>query len=125
MTMIFDTGALIALERNERAMWRRLKLAVRMAQRPRTHGGIVGQAWRNGRRQALMAKALAFLDVASLDTALGKAAGELLAASKEKDVIDASVVLLANDGDQIFTSDIGDLEPLAAASGRHVELIPT
>ena len=32
MTLVLDSGALIALERNERAMWRRLK-ACRWAQR--------------------------------------------------------------------------------------------
>jgi hypothetical protein len=39
------------------------------------------------------------------------------------DLIDASVVLIADDGDQIITSDSDDLTPLAAASGRHVELV--
>ena len=39
------------------------------------------------------------------------------------DVIDAALVLLADDGDQIITSDPDDLEPLAAASGHHVEIV--
>ena len=38
-------------------------------------------------------------------------------------MIDAGLVLLAEDDDHIITSDPGDIEPLAAASGRHVELI--
>ncbi|MGH2603899.1 MAG: hypothetical protein ACRDJ9_31500 [Dehalococcoidia bacterium] len=40
-------------------------------------------------------------------------------------MIDAAVVLIAQDGDDIVTSDPADLKPLAAASagGRHVELI--
>lgn len=40
------------------------------------------------------------------------------------DVIDAAVVLLARDGDEIATSDLDDLSILAEASGRHWELIP-
>ena len=48
---------------------------------------------------------------------------ELLARAKQSDVIDAALVLLAEDGDHIITSDPDDIEPLALASGRHVELI--
>jgi hypothetical protein len=39
------------------------------------------------------------------------------------DVIDAVVVLLASDGDEIVTVDRSDIETLAAVSGSHVELI--
>ena len=46
----------------------------------------------------------------------------LLGATGGSDVIDAAVVLLANDGGEIYTSDPGDLEALAAAIGTHVEL---
>jgi hypothetical protein len=38
-------------------------------------------------------------------------------------VIDAALVLLASDGDEIVTSDPADIERLAAVSRRHVELI--
>jgi DNA-binding transcriptional MocR family regulator len=40
------------------------------------------------------------------------------------DAIDASVVCLAGDGDDILTSDPGGLRALARAAGIHVELIP-
>jgi len=125
MRLVLDSGALIALERNDRAMWRRFKAAQIAGSVPIAHGGIVGQAWRGrGPRQALLARALAGVDVRPLDDALGRAAGELLAAASTADVTDAALVLLAEDGDQIVTSDPNDIEPLAAASGRHVELVP-
>ena len=124
MTLLLDSGAFIALERNDRTMWRRVKAAHLAGTVPLSHGGIVGQAWRGlGPRQALLAKALAGTDVRPLDDALGRAAGELLAVAGRHDVIDAALVLLAADGDHIITADIDDLEPLALASGRHVELI--
>jgi hypothetical protein len=69
--------------------------------------------------------ALKGLDVRALDHAAGRAAGELLARARKSDVIDAGVVLLANDGDVIVTSDVRDLEPLAVALGRHVEIVGT
>jgi hypothetical protein len=124
MRLILDTGALIALERNDRAMWQRLKLALHAREAPVSHGGIVGQAWRGrGSRQALLAKALDVLDIRRLDTALGRAAGELLARAKQDDVIDAALVLLAHDGDRVITSDPEDLARLARAADLDIELI--
>lgn len=124
MTLILDSGALIALERNDRAMWRRFKAAQLAGTVPVCHGGVVGQAWRGqGPKQALLVKALAAIDVRPLDETLGRAAGELLALARRRDVIDAAIVLLAQDGDHIVTSDPDDIEPLARASGRHVEII--
>jgi hypothetical protein len=124
MKLVLDSGAFVALERNERAMWCRFKAALLASEVPVSHGGVVGQVWRaRGARQALLAKALAGVEVRSLDDALGRAAGELLAAARTRDVIDAALVLLADDGDQIITSDIDDIEALAVTSGRDVELI--
>jgi hypothetical protein len=124
MKLVLDSGALIALERNDRAMWRRLKIAVVAGSPTVSHGGIVGQVWRgHGSRQALLAKALGGIEVRPLDETLGRAAGELLATSKRADVIDAALVLLAEEGDRIVTSDPDDIEPLAAAAGRHIDLI--
>jgi hypothetical protein len=125
MRLILDSGALIALDRNDRAMWRRLAVARVAGTAPVCHGGIIGQVWRGrGPRQARLAKAVEGVDVRPLDAELGRAAGELLAKVQQRDVIDAALVLLADDGDHIVTSDPGDLEPLARASGRHVEIVP-
>ena len=124
MSLILDAGAWIALDRNDRAMWRRLKAAQIAGDVPRSHGGVVGQVWRGrAARHALLAQALSGADVRPLDQALGRAAGELLAAAKGRDVIDAALVLLADDGDQIITSDPDDIERLVAASGRHLEVV--
>jgi hypothetical protein len=124
VSLVLDSGALIALEKNDRAMWRRLKAALLAKSIPVTHGGVVGQAWRGGGpRQALLARALAGIDVRPLDEGLGRAAGSLLAREGSVDVIDAALVILADDGDDIVTSDAADLEPLAMRLGRHVELL--
>lgn len=124
MTFVLDAGALIALDRGDRAMWRRYKDAYLSGQRLVSHGGVVGQAWRTGgSRQARLARALAGVEVRPLDDRLGRAAGALLARSRRGDVIDAALVLLARDGDVVFTSDEGDLAPLAQAAGRDIELV--
>lgn len=126
MRLILDAGALIALDRNDRPMWRRLKAALLAGHVPLSHGGVVGQAWRGGGpRRALLSRALEGIDIRPLDDALGRASGELLAAAKAHDVIDAALVLLATDGDVVVTSDPDDIEPLAVASGRHVDIVRT
>jgi hypothetical protein len=125
MTLILDTGALLALERDDRAMWRRYKAAKLAGTVPLSHGGVVGQAWRGGGpRQARLAAALKGVDVRALDERLGRAAGELLACAGTHDVVDAALVMLATDGDLVMTSDAGDLATLAEAAGVHVEIVP-
>lgn len=124
MTLILDAGALLAIERGDRDLMAVVKIERLEGRTVLTHGGVVGQVWRGGARQANVARALAALDVRAIDEDLGRQAGILLGMAGGSDVIDAAVVLLARDGDEIITSDVGDLEMLAAVSGRHVELIP-
>ena len=123
MTLVLGSGALVALERNERSMWVRLKGAQMDGELPVTHAGILGQVWRGGPRQARLSQALGGIEVRALDEPLGRTAGRLLATAGSSDVTDAAVVLLAHDGDQIVTVDHGDLERLASALGRRVELV--
>lgn len=125
MTLLMDSGALLALERDDRAMWRRYKAARLAGVVPVSHGGIVGQAWRGGGpRQARLAAALKGVDVRALDEHLGRGAGELLAITGTCDVADAALVLLARDGDIITTSDVRDIAMLAEAAGIHAEIVP-
>jgi hypothetical protein len=123
VTLVFDSGALIGLDRGDRAMWTRLKAALLSGDVPVTHAGVVGQVWRAGSRQARLSQALGGIEVRPIDERLGRLSGELLAATRRADVIDAAVALLAADGDDIVTSDPDDLRSLVAATGRHVELI--
>jgi hypothetical protein len=62
--------------------------------------------------------------VTAIDGQLGRRAGMLLARSGQSDAIDASVVCLAADGDDILTSDPSDLRALAEAAGIYIDLIP-
>jgi hypothetical protein len=68
--------------------------------------------------------ALESIEVQPLDEFLGRRAGELRAHSGTSDVIDAALVLLCEDGDEILTSDAADLQSLAELADRHVDLIP-
>lgn len=124
MSVVLDAGAFVAVERGDRdliAIVKRERLANRA---PLTSGGVVGQMWRGGSvRQASLSRLLAGVDGHPIDEDVGRTVGLLLAAASRDDVIDAAVVLLAHDGDEIFTGDPADLRPLANAAGLHVELV--
>lgn len=122
---MLDAGALVAAVRGDRNTWALIKRELDERRAPLTHGGVVGQVWRGGSgRQARLAKLLPALDVAPLDEEMGRRAGVLLGRAGARDVIDGAIVLLAEDGDMILTSDPRDLESLARAAGVHVDLVP-
>jgi hypothetical protein len=106
-------------------MWLRFKSARLAGTPPITHGGIVGQIGRvGGPRQARLATALSAIDVRPLDDGLGRRAGTLLAKAGASDVIDAALVLLAEDGDEIITSDPDDLTLLASHASLAARFSP-
>jgi len=70
-----------------------------------------------------LAQLLPGVEVSALDDELGRRAGVLLGTAGQADVIDAAVILLAHDGDEIYTSDPDDLRALATAAGLHIDLI--
>lgn len=125
MSLLLDAGAFLAVERGDRdivALVKRERLAQRS---PLSHGGVVAQIWRGGSgSQAEIARMLGGVDVRGLDEELGKKAGVLLGLSGGDDAVDAALVCLASDGDDILTSDPGDLRALAEAAGVHVDLVP-
>ena len=123
--LILDAGAFVAAERGNREILARVKRERQLGHPPVTNGAVIAQVWRGGRgRQAPLAQLLAGSDVAPVDHLLGKRAGMLLARTGAADAIDASVVCLAQDGDDILTSDPGDLLDLVRTAGVHVEVIP-
>ena len=112
-------GALIALDCNNRDVWAMLRVASDDAEMIQVPAGAIAQAWRNGRRQVLLTRALRHCDEVALDGAIARAAGLLCSQSKTADIVDASVVLavagLARRGSvSVLTSDSGDIEHLLA-----------
>lgn len=125
MTLVLDAGALLAVERDDRKVTVLITREHRAGRTPVTHGGVVGQVWRDGGpRQAVLVRALAGIQVRALDDTLGRRAGSLLARAGGSDVIDAAVALLAADGDEILTSDLRDLAALVDAAGTHADVTP-
>ncbi len=123
MRMVLDAGALLAIDRGDRRMAALIALGRRLDAELVTVAPVVGQVWRDGARQARLARTLPMIDVWPVDLATGQAAGELLAATGSADVVDATVALAARPGDQVVTSDAGDLARLIAARGVEATLV--
>jgi hypothetical protein len=110
-----DAGALIALDRGDRRMIALLEQVIEQGSAFRVPAGALAQAWRDGRRQATLARFLrgAEVEIISLDDGLSRACGELCAASATSDVVDASIVIVARSRrDLIVTSDVKALQRL-------------
>ena len=122
--LILDAGALLAVDRNDRAMIARLEVAQRSGLELRSNAMAVAQVWRDRRgRQVSLARLLQAVDVRPVNPGDGQAAGELLADAGTTDPIDATVVLLAGPGDRILTSDPGDMIRLAEAARNRAVII--
>jgi predicted nucleic acid-binding protein len=116
---VLDAGALIALDRGDKRMIALLDRALAQGRTFRVPVGVVGQAWRDGRVQAILARFLRSqeVEIVPLDEQLARSCGELCAFTASADVIDASVVLLARGRqDPILTSDPQDLRRLDPAA---------
>ena len=117
--IVLDAGALIALDRGDKRMIALLHRALTQGRVFRVPAGVVGQAWRDGRIQATLARFLRSKEVAiiALDEQLARSCGELCGAADSSDIIDASVVILARERrDPIVTSDPNDLRRLDPAA---------
>ena len=113
--IVLDSGALIALERGDKRMIALLQRALAQGRAFRVPAGVVGQVWRSGRFQVTLARFLRGeeVEIVPLDEQLARSCGELCGAASASDVIDASVVIIARERqDLIVTSDPGDLRRL-------------
>jgi hypothetical protein len=115
MAIVLDAGALIGLDRGNRRIGPLLRRAQRDHQPVRTSAAVLAQVWRDGARQALLARTLPGIDVVELDELAGKRVGELLKRSKTADVVDGHLASLVGTGDVLITSDPDDLQSLLDA----------
>ncbi|MEO5680117.1 MAG: PIN domain-containing protein [Acidimicrobiales bacterium] len=123
MSLVLDTGALIAFERGDREVAALVEATRRRAERIVTSSGCIAQAWRQGGpRQALLARLLGGTNEAALDHQVSRRLGELCAAAGSNDVVDAHVALLARHDDVLVTSDPKDLGVLLRARGADVHV---
>jgi len=102
----------------------RLRVAQQHGIDLRTSAIVIAQVWRDPvGRQAALARLLRAVDVRSVDEQLAREAGVLIGRTGTSDPIDATIVLVAANGDRILTSDPRDLKRLATAAGKRVAII--
>jgi hypothetical protein len=120
--LVFDAGALIALDRGDRTVGALVTAAARNDTETVTSSACIAQVWRNPARQARLAKALSgFLEL-SLDPLSSRRCGLLLANARTSDIADAALALLVQDGDTVLTSDPRDIEHLLEVTGTNADI---
>jgi hypothetical protein len=119
---ILDAGALVAVDRRDRMIGARLRVLQQHATPVRVSSAVVGQVWRNGRKQANLARVLAGVGIEALDTGDGKRIGELLALANTADVVDGHVALMTAPADLVLTGDPGNIRKLLQARGIRAQV---
>jgi predicted nucleic acid-binding protein len=121
---LYDTGALIAIDNNDRRVWARHHLALDDGRDIYIPAVVVSQAWRDGRRQARLGKLLASCRIEPVGLEVAKAAGVLWGKARAGDVVDATVVVMAATlGAIVWTSDPDDIRALADAQDTKPSLV--
>lgn len=121
---VYDVGALIAIDNDDRRMWALHHLAVEEGRTVIVPAVVVGQAWRDSRRQIQLGRFLQSCEIVPIGVEIAKAAGTLCGRAGTSDVVDATVVVMSlARGAIVFTSDPGDITALAAASGAKPRLV--
>lgn len=123
MGVTYDTGALVAADRGERRQWARHRALLARRMVPVVPSPVLAQSWRGGGHQALLARLLAGCRVEPLDDAEARATGALAAKAGTADIVDAFVVEGAlRRRDLVVSSDPDDLQAIAGAAGRHLDI---
>lgn len=112
MSAVLDAGALVAVDKRNRRMGAMLRVLQREGVPVLTSAGALAQVWRDGRRQANLARILPGVDTAAIDEVAAKRIGELLKQNGTEDPVDAHVALLVQPNGQILTSDEPDMKAL-------------
>lgn len=120
--IIYDAGALVAAERNVRSLWALHDAALRRDVSPLVPAGVLAQVWRGG-PQVNLSRLLAGCTVSSMGETVARAAGTLCGQAGTRDVVDASVVVLAHVmRAPVVTGDADDLRAVADAAGWPITL---
>jgi predicted nucleic acid-binding protein len=123
VTFVYDAGALIAAERNDRAVWADHRARLELGIVPITTAPVIAQVSRSD-RQAQLRRFLRGCEVVPFAPAHAHAVGALLGATGSADAIDAHVVWVAGtSGASVLSSDTDDLPPIAAKLASPVRIV--
>ena len=117
MALVLDAGGLIAVDRLDRKVGAILRVAQQEKMSVRTSAAVVAQVWRSGSLQANLARVLAGIEAAALDSVTGRLVGEVLALSSTADVVHGHLGIIVRSGDAVLTSDPKDIKKILNARG--------
>lgn len=118
----YDTGALIAADRNDRRMWALHAGFLALEISPTVPTPVLAEAWRGGPRQASLARFLVLCTTEPLTDAQAKAVGALAARAGHDDIVDVTVVEGAiRRRDAVVTSNPSHIRTIA--DGARVKLV--
>ncbi|OFW01455.1 MAG: hypothetical protein A3I61_14950 [Acidobacteria bacterium RIFCSPLOWO2_02_FULL_68_18] len=119
----YDTGALVAAERNDRRMWALHAAFFTEEVVPVVPAPVLAEAWRGGSRQASLSRLLAMCDVEPLTETQARAVGMLAGKAGHDDIVDVAVVEgAARRRDAIVTSNERHIRRIANAAGVQVRI---
>jgi len=120
--LTYDTGALVAAERNDRLVWSLHRAALARGLPPTLPAGVLAEGWRGG-PQATLSRFLRGCDAEDLTREQARQVGGLATKAKHDDVIDVSVVEGAiRRRHAVVTSDRAHIEKVAEAAGVALEI---
>jgi hypothetical protein len=122
--VMFDTGALIALERGQQSMRKVHRLAFEQGYQVVATTPVIAEWWRKGKREKERMKIIRTLALEPPDGFVARLAGAAIG-SVAAGVVDALVMASASiRGDTVYTSDMQDLEGLLEVfPGVHLERV--
>ena len=119
----YDTGALVAAERNSRQIWALHAGYLAEEVIPTVPAAVLAEAWRGGSRQASLSRLLRMCDTEPMSEELARNVGVLAGKSGHEDVVDVSVVEGAvRRGDAVVTSNMTHIRKVADAAGVRLRL---
>ncbi len=114
----YDTGALIAAERNDRRMWALHAGLLAEEVAPVVPAPVLAEAWRGGPRQANLVRLLSMCDVEWMTEDQARKVGVLVGYSGHDDVVDVTVVEGAlRRGDAVVTANREHIEKVGQTAG--------
>lgn len=119
----YDTGALVAAERNNRRMWALHAGYLAEEVVPAVPAPVLAEAWRGGCRQANLARFLRMCDIEPMSEKLARDVGVLAGKANHDDVVDVAVVEGAiRRDDAVVTSNSTHIRKVAEAAGTNLRI---
>ncbi len=120
----YDTGALIAGERNDRRMWALHLGFIAEDVVPSIPAPVVAEAWRGGPRQPSLVRMLAGCEIEAMTSDRARRIGELAGRANHDDIVDLAVVEGAarRNDDVILTSDETHIRQVIETTNKRIRV---